>query len=444
MPPATYSVIQVAAAFAKAAVVDPWKRSAILDRWRKLIEPLPNGLTSVAKELIDQSAHVPSQQLVAEFLQSNPTFLRAYARSLAMRRIGWCDHQTVPAAFAPKARQVREWDLPELTSPTDLASLLDCPENLLWQLADHRRCYRLKQSHYRLRMSRKRTGGLRLIEAPKPKLKTVQRRILKRILRWIPAHEAVHGFQPGRSIRSNAALHTGQSVVIRLDVQDFFASVSGARVAAIFRTAGYPESVALLLARLCTSKVSRFVWQMLCEEIPGADSDSLIDQISVWHLPQGAPTSPTLANLAAFRLDRRLSGLAASMSSKYTRYADDLIFSGPTDLAKRSHAFVAKVTEIMVDEGFLPNTRKTRIMRPSVRQSVCGLTVNQKVNSNRTDFKQLQAILHNCVTFGPEGQNRANVADFRAHLAGRIQFQRFINPQRAAKLEAMFLRIEWP
>ncbi|MCA9196320.1 MAG: RNA-directed DNA polymerase [Planctomycetales bacterium] len=444
MPPATYSLDQVAAAFAKAAVVGVWKRTAVLDQWRKLIEPLPNGLKSVAMQLIGQFAHVPSQQVVAEFLQSNRMFQQAYAKNLVMRRVGWCDHQIVDAALAPKSRHVRNWDLPELTSPTDLASLLDCPENLLWQLADHRRCYWLRQSHYRLRMSRKRSGGLRLIEAPKPKLKTVQRRIWKRIIRWIPAHQAAHGFQPRRSIRSNAALHTGQSVVIRMDLQNFFASVSGARIAAIFRTAGYPESVALLLARLCTSKVSRFVWQMLCDENQAADLHGLVDQVSVWHLPQGAPTSPALANLAAFRLDRRLTGLAASMSSRYSRYADDLIFSGPTDLAKRSQAFVAKVTEIMVEEGFLPNTRKTRIMRPSVRQSVCGLTVNQKVNSNRADFKQLQAILHNCVTLGPAGQNRANVADFRAHLAGRIQFQRFIHPQRAAKLEAMFVRIKWP
>ena len=83
-----------------------------------------------------------------------------------------------------------------------------------------------------------------MIEQPKPRLKALQRRILHEIVDWIPVHEAAHGFVRGRSARTHAALHAGRRVVVRLDLEDFFAAVVAARVYGIFRTAGYPEAVA--------------------------------------------------------------------------------------------------------------------------------------------------------------------------------------------------------
>jgi RNA-directed DNA polymerase len=161
-----------------------------------------------------------------------------------------------------------------------------------------------------------------LIEAPKLRLKEMQRQILARILEQVPPHPAAHGFVKGRSIKTFVAPHVGQRVVLRMDLQNFFPSFGGARIAGVFRTLGYPETVADLLGGTCTNATPRDVWKQA-----GARTDKVqIQQAhSVYarpHLPQGAPTSPALANICAYRLDCRLAGLAKSIGAEYTRYAD--------------------------------------------------------------------------------------------------------------------------
>jgi hypothetical protein len=182
------------------------------------------------------------------------------------------------------------------------------------------------------------------------------------------------------------------------------------------------------------------------EARPGAQLGADYDQRQTWitrHLPQGAPTSPALANLAALRLDRRLSGLARRAGVVYTRYADDLTFSGGDDLAQARARFGALVAVIAGEEGFALNHRKTRLMRRGVRQHVTGVVVNVRPNVRRTDFDALKAILTNCARLGPATQNRAGLADFRAHLAGRVAQMASIHAGRGAKLRELFARIVW-
>ena len=114
--------------------------------------------------------------------------------------------------------------------------------------------------HYRYRWVAKPSGSLRLIEAPKPRLKQLQRRLLDEILLHIPPHEAAHGFRPGRSVMSFVAPHVGRTIVLKMDLRDFFVSITSARVMAIYLTAGYPEPVARLLTGLCTNTVPLAVW----------------------------------------------------------------------------------------------------------------------------------------------------------------------------------------
>src|SRR5262249_21396066 len=157
-----------------------------------------------------------------------------------------------------------------------------------------------------------------LIESPKPRLKALQKRILSGILEKVPPHPAAHGFVKGRSIQTFAAPHVSQRVVVRMDLQDFFPSISAARVRAFFRTVGYPESVANLLAGICTNAVPRGVW--IGERLE-VDSRSLWNVQSLYarlHLPQGAPTSPAVANVCAYRVDCRLTGLAEAAGAVYT------------------------------------------------------------------------------------------------------------------------------
>jgi retron-type reverse transcriptase len=161
------------------------------------------------------------------------------------------------------------------------------------------------------------------------------------------------------------------------------------------------------------------------------------------HLPQGAPTSPALANLLAWRLDLRLYGLARAAGANYTRYADDLAFSGDADFAKSLGRFNKAMTTIAGEEGFRLNHTKTRIMPRHQSQRVTGLVVNDHVNVGRTGFDTLKAILHNCVRGDPDSQNRAGVPDFRRHLEGRIAWVEQVNPHLGTKLRRVFERIEW-
>jgi len=161
------------------------------------------------------------------------------------------------------------------------------------------------------------------------------------------------------------------------------------------------------------------------------------------HLPQGAPTSPALANLAAWHLDVRLAALAKSFGARYTRYADDLAFSGDQEFAARIVAFLAAVKNIADDEGFALNSRKTRVMRRGGRQRVTGIVVNDHVNVSRTAYDELKAILHNCRKNGPDAENRAELRDFRAHLDGRVTWVEHVNAPRGQRLRRMFNEIRW-
>jgi hypothetical protein len=166
-------------------------------------------------------------------------------------------------------------------------------------------------------------------------------------------------------------------------------------------------------------------------------------QLITRHLPQGAPTSPALANLAAHRLDRRLCGLAGSCGAEYTRYADDLTFSGGADLSRSRKRVETVLAVIAHEEGFALNHRKTLSMRSGRCQHVTGVVVNVRPNIRRAEFDRLKAILTNCVRHGPATQNRSGVPDFRAHLAGKLAQVKSLHPQRAEKLFRVFQQIKW-
>ncbi len=211
-----------------------------------------------------------------------------------------------------------------------------------------------------------------------------------------------------------------------MDLSDFFGSIRFARVRTLFAIAGYPSRVATTFAWLCTAQPVPDIG--LCRT----------------RLPQGAPTSPALANAIAFRLDRRLHGLSRLLDVTYTRYADDLIFSGNGEFAGRTQRFVTSAAAIAMDEGFQINFRKTRVMRRGHQQRVLGLSVNQRLNIPRIEYETLRAILHNCVRFGPDTQNRRQHPKFRESLRGRIAHVANIHAARGEKLQKQFLAIRWP
>jgi hypothetical protein len=259
----------------------------------------------------------------------------------------------------------------------------------------------------------------------------------------IPAHPAASGFVKGRSIHTFIAPHINQRVVLKMDLQDFFPSLVCARIQSFFRMAAYPESVADLLGGLCTTSVSKSFWNNPPLDANPEQTERSRLLYSRRHLPQGAPTSPALSNICAYRLDCRLSGLAQSADAHYTRYADDLAFSGDNAFARSAERFATHVAAILTDEGFAAHHRKTRIMRPGVRQHLAGITVNQRANIPRSDFDRLKATLTNCARHGPSTQNREGHPFFRQHMEGRVAFVESVNFEKAGLLRKIFSSIDW-
>jgi RNA-directed DNA polymerase len=343
------------------------------------------------------------------------------------------------------------WPIPRIETIGVLAGWLELDPSELGWMADLKALgYKRPQprlEHYHYRMLAKASGSIRLIETPKPRLKKLQRRILAEILDHVPSHPSAHGFVKDRSVQTFAAPHVGRRVVLRMDLENFFPTFPGARVQSFFRTIGYPEVVADLLGGIATNCVPRTAWSGMITP-PGF----ALDPRDLWHvramyarphLPQGAPTSPSLANLCSYRLDCRLSGLAQSAGAAYTRYADDLAFSGEEKFEHGAARFATQVAVILMEEGFSVQHRKTRIMRQSVRQHLAGLVTNQRLNVRRSDFDRLKAILTNCLRHGPDSQNREAHPHFREHLAGRIGFVESIHTEKGRRLRAIFDQILW-
>lgn len=370
------------------------------------------------------------EQLADALLELHAFHAAVYERPLVRR---WS---------APPEMRESSWRVPALATPKELAVWLGIAVDTLTALADVRGISRTardpRRRHYRYTWVAKQHGH-RLLEAPKRRLRTVQRYVLDGIVAQISPHRAAHGFRAGHSIRSFAAPHVGRDVVIRLDLQAFFTSVFAARVASIFRAAGYPARVAQVLAALCTHRTPGDVLGAQ----PQPRDHVMTTRLRSPHLPQGAPTSGALANLSAYGLDVRVSALAASVGAAYSRYADDLVISGSRDLVRAAPTIIARIGAIALEEGFSLNFRKTRVLTASQQQRVTGLVINEKLSVPRAEIERLRAILHNCARTGPAAQNRDGYPDFRAHLLGRISWVESVDSAKGARLRALFETIRW-
>jgi len=386
----------------------------------------------------------PRLREVERFLLNDPGFHRAAAKHAS-------ELQVVARVTAePKMRPVgaaKNWKVPEILTEADLAAWLRLRENELEWFADLKRLGTKRADarlqHYNYRALAKPDGAMRLIEAPKGRLKVMQRKILTEILEMIPVHPAVHGFVKGRSIKTFAEPHAGKYVLLRMDLKDFFPTLGRAQIQAFFRTAGYPERVSDLLGGICTNSTPRSVWALVDSSSAPCATFAAYQLYGKPHLPQGAPTSPALANLCMYRADCRLSGLAQAAGATYTRYADDLAFSGDRRFARGVSRFAAHVAAILREEGFAVHHRKTRVMRRGVRQHLAGVITNEHVNLARAEFDRLKATLTNCVRHGPQKQNRNRHPAFRSQLEGRVAFVGMINPRKGVRLRKIFEHIQW-
>ena len=375
---------------AVALLAGPWNARAMLERATDVLGERPTWLRGVVMACLRKFRHNPplgEPSTLASYLESLPSFRRRA-------------HVLHPLLAHPELSPIRgPWQnapFPKLATIGDVAQWLSVELRALVWMAEpwrQRKSEETPKALYQHRWIPKRHGKHRLLEAPRPRLRAIQRRILDEILAWLPVHEAVHGFVRERSVKSLAEPHANQPAVLAMDLESFFTSISRARVFRVFRACGFPEAVSRLLAGLCTHATPRAILR----EIPDAD-ERLLDP----HLPQGAPTSPALANLCAFRLDVRLAALARSADVTFTRYADDLAFSGDARFGCNARRFAIQIAAIALEEGFVIQHRKTRRMLQSAPQRLAGTIVNVKPGVERRERERLEATLHNCVKHGPQ------------------------------------------
>ena len=332
------------------------------------------------------------------------------------RHVYWSDDTSADKWDVKDANnRLLENSLPLITKPNELAAALNLSMPQLKGL-----CYQadvatnIPYTHFTIN---KRNGSARHIWAPIPRLKFVQRWILYKILNNLTTHGAAHGFVRGKSIVTNAAVHSDSKILIKLDIKEFFPSVNWRRVKGVFRYAGYHEQIATLLALLCTESPRQIV-----EQNGATFYVALADRA----LPQGAPTSPALTNIICLNLDRRLTGLADKLGLRYSRYADDLTFSlsvndaaqehkaikksraaskvenAPEDIKNSEHnqligQLLGSVHKILREEGFTLNNDKTRVIRTGNQQSVTGMVVNGDGAPRvpRQIKRRLRAAIHN-------------------------------------------------
>jgi RNA-directed DNA polymerase len=323
---------------------------------------------------------------------------------------GGANHEAIDAAIG-YASILMTRDLPVLFDLEHVAWVTGLPPRLLSSMALR------PGSHYVEFRIAKRGGGSREIAAPRPTLKHAQRWISEQLLANLIPHQACHGFVPGRSIRTNALPHVRSELVLKLDIRDFFPTISRARVFRLFRRVGYNKPVATLLTGLTTL------------------SDSL---------PQGAPSSPQLANLVSIELDARLAGLAHGRGFVYTRYADDLTFSGETVGNRNVKRLIERIIR---DSGFRPNERKGRYLHPHQRQAVTGVTTNARVSWPRDRRRWLRQEIHYARKFGVEshlarrGTLRGRYKEF---LYGHVYALGSVDPSAARDLLTQLDEIVWP
>lgn len=438
-----FNIRFVAVGLAQALLRGKWERQELEARCADVLGRDYKFIGPLIDRLVKSTSARPTCDGLAEWFAADGGFRKAFrGRKLSLRP------PSIPAAMLLAPGAPRLWSVPSIVSRDELSTWLGIDTYEMDWFADRRGLNRKNASstldHYRYRwVPRRSSGPPRLLEMPKFRMKQIQRKVLQRILYRIPVHDSAHGFCPGKNIVTAVRLHVAQSSVLRMDIQDFFPTVSGRQVVELFVTAGYPNEVASLLAGFCLHRTPEPILERSPDRRLGPDRSLFETRMRGVHLPQGAPSSPALANLAAFRLDCRLSGLAKSAGANYTRYADDLLFSGARWNSVTCERFQDMVKHISLDCGFRIHSGKTRWMRQGERQSALGVILNERPNIAREQYDRLKAVLHNCVVHGPESQCDHDLEEFRETLAGRIAFVVSVNTAKGHKLKAKFQQIDW-
>ena len=247
----------------------------------------------------------------------------------------------------------------------------------------------------------KKNGSKRPISEPLPSLKEIQIWIVRNILYKIPVSPFAKAYKPNSGLIENLKFHKKQPKVFTLDLENFFPSISIKSIEKVFLELGYSRMISKLLANLCTRDKT---------------------------LPQGAPTSPSLSNLIFKDADILISDFCKERKIRYTRYADDLSFSGDFD----EKELLEKVTKIVENLDLHINSAKTKLMTPNMRQTVTGIVVNEKPQVAFHKRNELRQAMHYIKKFGIDEHREYKEIDqknYLEHLLGKVNFVLQINPR---------------
>lgn len=266
----------------------------------------------------------------------------------------------------------------------------------------------------------------RYIEAPSVSLKKRQKWIAINILETEHLGEWIHGYVKGKSIVSNARVHMGKKRILRLDIKNFFPSITSDMVEKIFSDMGYSKSAAERLTFLCT-----FSLEKLC-----CDYDMVPEEyIFTDYLPHGAPSSPVLANLVFQKVDLEILDVLQEYDIQYSRYADDMIFSSDTD---NLQWLIDCVGGVLAKHGFHINQRKTKLMTENDQKLLMGLNITKGIKIQKGYKRKLRQEIYYCKKFGiREHLERIDCksrANFVGYLYGKVYFVKMVEPELGAQL----------
>lgn len=286
---------------------------------------------------------------------------------------------------------IRIHGLPHIETFDDLAIETRLSANLL------RFCAYRANYLYKTYDLPKKSGGRRIIAQPARRLKAIQSWILRNILDKLSSSEFSYGFEKGSSILHNASPHVGSNYVLSLDLENFFPSIQANKVYTIFRSIGYNTKISAAFTNLCVFNNT---------------------------LPQGAPTSPKLANLICLKLDARIYGYAGSKGIIYSRYADDITLSAQS--LKKIEKMQRFIETIISDEGFVVNKKKTKVLGTKRKKEITGLVLSDdSIGIGREKYREIRSKLHHLFI----GKN-----DDFTHINGLLAFVYDVDIKRYRKL----------
>ena len=326
--------------------------------------------------------------------------------------------------------RLAEKRLPVIHTAGDLAKAMELPLNELRFLAFDRKTSRV--THYQRFGIPKKTGGVRQISAPMPRLKRVQEWILFHILDHVGLHRAAHGFRKQRSIVTNATPHVNSDVVVNCDVENFFPTVTYPRIRGVFTNLGYSGQVATILALLCSEPdVDRVT----------LDGEEFFVGRTPRFLPQGAPSSPALTNIICRGMDARLQRMAVDLGFTYTRYADDITFSASGEAVRHVARVIRRIDHIVAAEGFRLHPKKTRVLRKGRRQEVTGLVVNDRLSVPRPLMRRFRSLLFQIEKDGPNDKRWGISTNVLASIEGFANFVAMVEPEKGRVLQQRVAKI---